>query len=173
MSRFRFAWAFALAALLAPAIASAQFKQGDWELTLGANAIHGPDFDGVTAGGTGSIGYFFTNALELAVRQQVNYSDITGGSKGSQWFATTDIAVDWHFDLGRFQPFVGANVGYTYGEVHNTWQAGPEAGLKWFANDTTFIYGIVQYEFNFNQGDNSDVFSDGAFTYTVGIGFRF
>src|SRR5215831_2031564 len=116
MSRFRFAWAAVLVALFVPAIASAQFKQGDWELTLGANAVHGPDFNGVTAGGNGSIGYFFTNALELSGRQQVNYTDINT-AKGSQWYANTAIAVDYHFDLGRWQPFIGANVGYTYGEV--------------------------------------------------------
>ena len=178
MSRFRYVWAALLVALFVPAIASAQFKQGDWELTLGAQAAHGPDFNGVSAGGTGSIGYFFTNALEGAVRQSVQYSDlgaVAGGTSfnGSSWAGTTDIAVDYHFDLGRWQPFLGANIGYVYGDTHNTFIAGPEAGVKWFANDTTFIYGMVEYEFNFDNGSSSDSFSDGQFNYVVGIGFRF
>src|SRR6187551_2770583 len=47
-------------ALLPAAAANAQFQAGDWELTLGANAAHGPDLNGVNFSGNGAIGYFLT-----------------------------------------------------------------------------------------------------------------
>jgi len=177
MLRVRSLWAFALAAMLfVPAIANAQFKTGDWELTLGATAANGPNFDGVSGGGTGSVGYFFTPSLELGFRQGVQYSDIGAGGNGngSSLRLESDVPLDYHFDLGRWQPFVGVNIGYIYGDFgHNTFEAGPEAGVKWFANDTTFLYGIVDYEFPFDKHSNDNAFSDGIFNYGIGVGFRF
>ncbi len=171
MLRIRQLWALALMAIFVPALANAQFKAGDWELTLGANAAHGPDLDGVSGGGTGSIGYFFTPNIELSARQTINYTDIN--VSGGQLTGITLIPLDYHFDLGRWQPFLGVNLGFIYGDIHNTFEAGPEAGVKWFANDTTFIYGLVTYDYPFDKGSDKDAFSNGMFAYTVGIGFRF
>src|SRR3954469_16164137 len=89
--------------LLAPTVAHAQFKQGDWELTLGGTGANGPDFDGTSFGVNGSLGYFFTDQIELALRQSITYTDI---GVGSAWDGSTRIAGDFHFDLGRWQPFV-------------------------------------------------------------------
>ena len=162
-------------ALLPAAAANAQFQAGDWELTLGANAAHGPDLDGVNFSGNGAIGYFMTKELELSLRQSVGYTDTTSGiNGGSSWDASTRIALDYHFDLGRWQPYIGANVGYVYGDgVSDTWEAAPEAGVKFFVNSTTFIQVGVEYQFFFDEGsDASDAFSDGQFLYSLGIGFR-
>src|SRR5690349_8180267 len=99
-------------ALLPAMAAHAQFQAGDWELTLGANAAHGPDLNGVNLAGTGTLGYFLTKEVELGVRQSIGYSDTSAGSNGSSWNASTRLALDYHFDLGRWQPYVGANIGY-------------------------------------------------------------
>src|SRR5262245_30439012 len=64
---------FAAALLLAPAISQAQFKQGDWELTLSGQGANGPDFNGFTASAAGNLGYFLTDALEVGVRQTLGY----------------------------------------------------------------------------------------------------
>ena len=157
--------------LLPAAVAQAQFQAGDKELTLTGQADNGPDFDGFRAGGTVNIGYFFTKELELSLAQTVNYDDV--GVSGSNLSGATGIALDYHFDLGRMQPFVGANVGYQYGDVNNTFQAGPEAGIKYFVNSTTFIKAGVVYAFFFDQdSDASNAFSDGRFIYQLGVGFR-
>lgn len=156
---------------LLPAIAQAQFHQGDKEITLSGTGANGNSFDGVTASANGSIGYFFTDNLELSVRQSVSFSDLGANALNG----STRAAVDFHFDIGALVPFVGANIGYVYGDaVHDTWEAAPEGGVKFFVNSTTFIYGQVEYQFFFDQGSNaSDAFSDGQFVYTLGIGFRF
>lgn len=162
---------FAALLMCVPSIAQAQAEQGDWELTLGANASNGPDFDGFTGGGNGGIGYYLTDQLEIGIRQSVNYSDV---GVDSSLNGSTRVALDFHFDLGDVRPFVGGNVGYVYGDaVADTWEAAPEAGLKWYLNESTFIYGIVEYQFFFDEADDvDDAFSDGQFLYTLGIGWN-
>jgi len=175
---------YALVALLAicvtPFLARAQdfeaFQPGDWELTLGGGGSNGSDFDGTTFSVNGSLGYFFTENVEVALRQTIGYTDITGAS-GSTWSGSTRVAADFHFDLGRWQPFVGANIGYIYGEVTNdTFIAGPEAGVKFFVNDTTFVFVMAEYQFFFDSGDDADdigeTIDDGQFVYTLGLGFK-
>lgn len=158
-------------ALVPAATASAQFVAGDWELTLSGQGRHGPDLNGTDFGVDFTLGYFLTKELELAVRQSVQYADDQG--PGSAWAGTTGIALDYHFDMGRWQPYIGANIGFRYGDVHNTFEAGPEAGVKFFVNSTTFIQLGVQYEFFFDKdSDASSAFSDGQFVYGLGIGFK-
>ena len=172
---------------LTPSAARAQFNPGDFEFTLGASGASGNDLDGFAFGGDASLGYFFTDNLEVSVRQNLNYTDIgtfgggddddleDGDTEGSAISGSTRIALDYHFDLGRLQPFIGANFGYVYGDgVSDTFEAAPEVGLKWFVNDTTFIYGLAEYQFFFDKGDEADdAFEDGQFVYTFGNGFRF
>lgn len=150
-----------------------------YELTLGGTASNGPDFNGFTAAANVSLGYYFTPELEVAVRQSVSYSDISAGTGGgSALNASTRVALDYHFLLGarsEFQPYIGGNFGFVYGDsVHDTFEAAPEAGLKYYVNDKTFVFVSVEYQFFFDQdSDASDSFSDGQFIYGLGIGFRF
>src|SRR5258706_4833754 len=69
---------FVVAALaMIPTVAQAQnFQAGNWELTLGGG---GSSNKGLTQGSfnvNGSIGYFLTKDLEIALRQQVSYADL-------------------------------------------------------------------------------------------------
>jgi outer membrane protein W len=157
-----------------PVLANAQFQAGDKELTLGGSGNNGPDFNGTTFAVNGGFGYFLTKELELGVRQSVGYSDLGNGGDGSSWVASTRVALDYHFDLNRWQPYVGANIGYVYGDgVNDTFEAAPEAGIKFFVNSTTFIQLGVEYQFFFDKGsDASEAFSDGQFVYGLNIGFR-
>jgi len=162
----------ALALMLVPATSAfGQFKQGDWELTLGGTGANGPDFDGVTAGVNGSLGYFLADQFEISLRQNLTYSDL---GPGSSWDGSTRVALDFHFDLGAVQPFVGGNLGYVYGDnVRDSWEAAPEAGVKVFLNSTTFVMFLAEYQFFFDKGDSLDnAFSDGQFVYTLGLGVR-
>ena len=161
------------AVAMAPRSTYAYFEEGDKEITLSGTAANGSDFDGVNAGINGSIGYFLTDNLELSVRQSIVYSDIA--PVDSALSGSTRVALDFHFDLEALQPFVGGNFGYVYGDVVNdTFEAAPEAGVKWFVNSTTFIFAMAEYQFFFDSGDEADdSFEDGQFVYTLGIGFRF
>lgn len=168
----RNAFWIALIALLAPAAAMAQFHGGDWELTLSGSGGSDNDFDNNLIGADLSLGYFFTDNIEVALRQGIDIADVEDSD--DDFGASTRVAGDFHFDLDRWQPFVGGNIGYLYGDfVNDTWIAGPEAGLKFFVNSTTFIFGMAEYQFFFEDSDEvDDAFDDGQWVYSLGIGFK-
>jgi opacity protein-like surface antigen len=155
--------------LLPAAVAQAQFEEGDWELTLFGSGASNEDVEVGSFELGASLGYFLTDGLEVAARQSVSYSDFNNGTNLN---GSTAVVLDFHFDLDRFQPFIGAGLGYAYGDtVQDTFFAGPEGGVKYFVNSTTFIFAIIQYQFFFDDEDDvGDVFDDGLFFYGVGIG---
>jgi hypothetical protein len=156
----------AMALLLSlPATSQAQFKQKDWDLTLSGSGTNDRDFRTFTASATAGIGWFWTDQFEIGARPSVNISD-----GGSDYLWNIAAFGDWHFDLGNgWLPFVGANIGYQFGggEVEDGWSAGPEGGIKYFVNATTYVYGSVTYEFNLNDGIDS-----GAWVYGLGLGVK-
>ena len=152
-----------LALFLVPAIANAQFEQGNWELTLNGSGSNDQDWRTGAAAVNIGLGYFTTKELEIGIRQSLVWAD-----GGSAWNGDTRAFLDYHFDMDRWQPFVGANVGYIYGDgVQDAWIAGPEVGVKYFVNSTTFIGVSAAYEFNLEEG-----LDEGAFFYALGIGFK-
>ncbi len=161
-----------LCLILSAATFGQGFTQGDKDLTLTGSGASSKDFDSTTFSIEGYFGYFFTNNIEGMIRQGVGYADVPGAD--NNWNASTRVAADYHFDLGHWWPFVGVNLGYIYGDqVNDTWVAGPEGGVKYFVNETTYILGLVEYEFFFDSSDNiDDAFDDGRFVYIVGVGFR-
>jgi hypothetical protein len=153
------------------ASARAQFQAGDWELTLGGTAANSADFNGATAAFSGSLGYFLNKEFEVGLRQQLGYSDLAG-SGGSAWVGSTRAFADYHFDFNRWQPYVGGHVGYVYGDgVPDTWELGPEGGVKFFVNSTTFIQASVEYQW-FTDSSDDEAFDNGQFVYGLQIGFR-
>ena len=152
-----------LALFLVPAIANAQFEQGNYELTLSGAGSNDQDWTTGSFSVNASLGYFTSKELELGVRQTIVWGD-----GGSAWSGQTQAFLDYHFDMDRWQPFIGANIGYAYGDnVNDAWIAGPEGGVKYFVNSTTFIGASVAYEFNLEEG-----LDEGGFLYTLGIGFK-
>ena len=152
-----------LALLALPALAQAQFEAGNWEMKLSGSGSNDQDFRTADISVNLSLGYFTTKELELGVRQGLVWAD-----GGSAWAGDTRVFADYHFDLDRWQPYIGANLGYQYGDnVSDGWIAGPEAGVKYFVNATTFIDANVAYEFNLDEG-----LDNGAFFYGLGIGFK-
>jgi outer membrane protein W len=174
MSRGKsFCAAMVLLALAIPAFAQSN-EHGTWELTLAAIGQSNKDFDQHAVGVNVGIGYFLINNLELSLRQTVVYVKDEDGSAAN---ASTSFALDYHFplgDRGQWQPFIGANGGYFYGDTFNdTFEYAPEAGLKYFVNSSTFLYFRVEYNiFAKDFTGNSDS-EDRQFTYGVGIGLRF
>jgi len=160
------------ALLMLPTLSYGYFEEGDKEITLSGTAANSNDFDGVFIGANGSIGYFITDNLELSLRQSLTYTDV---GVDAALNGSTRVAADFHFDLEAWQPFVGGNFGYVYGDaVNDTFEAAPEAGIKYFVNSTTFIFAMVEYQFFFDSADNAgSSFDDGQFLWTLGVGFRF
>ncbi len=157
--------------LILPAATFAQgFSQGDKALTLTGSGSSDNEFVDNVFNVEANLAYFFTDNVEGAIRQSFARFD----EEGNDWAASTRVALDYDFDVGNWGPFIGVSFGYRYGEAtSDTWVAGPEAGVRYFVNDTTYILGLIEYQFFFDESDNADdAFDDGAFIYTLGIGFR-
>lgn len=156
---------------IAAPMALAEYSAGDREMTLSGSGSSDNDFDTTGFTAEGSLGYFFTPTVEGVIRQGVGVLDTPGESS---WNGSTRLGVDLNFPMERFVPFLGVNGGYLYGDdVEDTWLAGPDAGLKAFVNDTTFVLAAVEYQFLFDDADEVDEnFDDGRFVYTLGLGFK-
>ncbi|MFP4317307.1 MAG: hypothetical protein ACOC24_07475 [Desulfovibrionales bacterium] len=163
--------------LLTPGLASAQetwgFNPGDWSFTLQGSGSSDNDVDNTNLSIETSVGYFYTEAFEVGVRQGIGFADIEGGD--DNWNGSTRAYADFNFPLGQFVPFLGANLGYLYGDdVNETWIAGPEGGLKYFLKPDTFLAATVEYNFTFEDADEADdAFDDGRFVYALGFGVTF
>lgn len=168
----RIALAASIFCLVFPAATFAQgFGQGDKDLLLSGFGVSSDDWDSTTLSASASLGYFFTDRLEGSIRQDLSFADLDAG--GSSWAATTRVAADYYFDMGRFWPYIGASLGYLYGDdVADSWVFGPEVGLKYFVNDTTYVVGAVGLEWLSDDGGDDDLFDDGRWVYALGIGFR-
>lgn len=137
------------------------FEKGDWALTLTGSGVSTNDLDDSAFTLNVAPSYFLTDEFELGVRQSLSYND--GFTGATAVFADFNVKLENR----KFVPYVGVNLGYTYGEgLEDTWVVGPEAGLKYFVNDTTYLYGRVSYEFDIQES-----FDEGGFVYGVGIGF--
>ena len=168
----------AVALCLLPATVFAQqgslgFETGDREFTLAGTGTSDEDFDNSVFSISLSFGYFFSPYLEGGIRQDYAYFDTAGDDDA--YNAATQLFLDYHFDLDRVQPFMGISIGGVYGDfIKDQFIASPEIGVKVFANPTTFILALVQYQILFEDPDDiDDEFEDGRVFYQLGIGFRF
>lgn len=113
-----------------------------------------------------------TPNLEGIYRQEISYADAPNSHNLN---GSTRLSFDYHFNLKRWYPYLGANIGYVYGDtVEEQFVAGPELGVKFFVNDSTFIAGGIEYQFLFKDVGNVDNnFDNGRYVYILGIGFKF
>jgi hypothetical protein len=151
--------AVTLAGLCLPALVRAQgFRMGDKEFLLSGSGTSDKKFKDNAYSISGSLGYFVTDGLELAFRQ--DYACSNPGSV-KNWAATSRVAGDFNFNFEGVVPFIGASIGYLYGDnIRDTWVAGSEGGLKVFVNDTTFIIGSIAYDFFFRRTSEVDTAFD-------------
>ncbi len=150
-------------------------QAGEWEVTLGGSGSSNKDFDNSLGGVNASLGYFLSDMFEVSVRQSVNYSNSSSSGSDAEFDGSTFGAIDYHFGTSNLRPFIGVNFGALYGDnTSDTWAAGVEGGLKFYVKPKTFLFALVNYAWTFqNSSDASDNFDDGAFLWSVGVGFNF
>jgi hypothetical protein len=144
-----------------------------WEFTLAGTGSNDKDFEAGSGGVTATVGYFFNEIIEVGLRQNLTFAD--ADNVPSVVNGATVAAIDAHLPLDMFYPFIGANIGYVYGDsIDETFAGGPEGGVKVFLKDDIFVAATVQYEFFFDDDDAIDeAFEDGVFQYSLGLGMRF
>lgn len=147
-------------------------EKGHRQFTLAGTGAGDQEFDNVTLGGTATFGWFISQRGLIDIRQTVTYDK--ADPEGSRWIGSTRGAYDYHFGSGGTRFFIGASIGGTYGDgVENTGIAGPELGVKGFVNETTFVYGLVEYQVFFSSSDELEDFKDGSYVFTFGMGIFF
>jgi len=149
-------------------------QAGDREVTLAGTGANDKDFDNGSIGVSGSFGQYITDTWQWSIRQSLNWAQIDDADDA--WNGSTRLALDYNFMPGnRLRPFVGANVGFIYGDgVDDTGIAAPEIGLKYYIKPETFLYAQTEYQFTFEDADEvDDQFDDGSWAHTVGFGINF
>ena len=166
--------AILLSALVAkPAFAGP--AANDNELLLNAGFFHGQGSDFSNVNLDLSWGRFLNNpAWQIGLFQGLNWNIIDHAE--DPWAATTAPFVRYHFlgisEENRVVPFLGAFLGAVWNDDDITGTLGPEAGLKFFVTDQTFIQTRYRYEWFFDDfesaGNQSD---DGNHVIAIGIGY--
>jgi hypothetical protein len=158
--------------LTLPAVAMAGFQTGDYEFTLNGTGSSDNDFDNNDFSMQFGLGYFFSDMLAAVLRQDLGIT--VRDNDDDDWNGSTALGADVNFNFATVTPFLGATIGYLYGDdVDNSWFLSPEAGVKFFVNTTTYIQALVQYQWLFDDSDDIDNnFDDGRFVYGAGIGFK-
>jgi hypothetical protein len=149
-------------------------RAGDHEVTIGGAGFANRDLDSSAGGVNASYGWYLNDTLLFSVRQGISYTNPSSG--GSAWSGSTRLALDQHLlPRGAFRPFVGVNFGGVYGDnTNDTWVAGLEGGVKFYVSQNTFVFGLADYAWSFRNASRADNnFSDGGFSWTLGLGFNF
>lgn len=141
---------------------------GWWELTLAGSGTSTDNFDSNSLGVNVGIGYYLTENIPVNLRQFGGFSLVDGGD--DSWSGQTVASIDYQFDFGKWQPFVGFAIGGNYGKATDEdFIYGPEIGLKYYLGEATFAYGQALY--TLTGVDNCC--NDGVFNYTIGLGWNF
>ena len=139
---------------------------GNWESTLTGTGLSDDSFDAPNFGVTGSLGYYFTKNFLVTFKQGVQLDDAADSTLVS---GRSIVQAAYQWDFAKWQPYVGMNVGGIYGAgINDEAVFGPEAGLKYYVNESTFLFGNVAYEVPVDE-----CCKDGIVPYSVGIGFNF
>lgn len=141
-------------------------QAGNWEATLNGTGQSDDNFDSPNFGVAGSIGYYYTKNWIWTFKQGLFESD-SGDSTLISARSVAQAAYQW--DLAKWQPYLGINIGAVYGAgIDDRGIVGPEAGVKYFVNESTFVFANIAYEVPVDE-----CCKDGVIPYSVGIGFDF
>ncbi len=152
-------------------------RQGDQEFSISGTGSSDRNFDSGSFGVTGDLGWYLRDHVVAGVRQSINYASIEGESISDDfWNGSTRGYINYQFLADRTRPFVGASLGAIYGDgVEDSAFAGLEAGVKHYVQAKTYFLARIEYQFLFSStNDATDAFQDdGAWAYTVGLGYNF
>ncbi|KPP99449.1 hypothetical protein [Marinobacter sp. HL-58] len=153
-------------------------SEGEREFSISGTGSGDQDFDSGSFGVSGDLGWYLRDNVVLGVRQSVNYASIEGENlKDDFWNGATRGYGNFQFaPTERMRPFLGGSLGMIYGDgVKDDGFAGLEAGGKYYVLPKTYLMGRVEYQWFFSNSDNvDDAFrDDGAFAYTLGMGYNF
>jgi opacity protein-like surface antigen len=170
--------------VLASPAAFAQPQAGDWEVSLGAgytifDSEEGDSNDAIS--GLGSVGYFFTDSLELSLALVGSYVLDVDDPIDDMWSLAYDVQLKYYFLTDtEWVPYVGILAG-----MHTlAWDAeddddsdtnpaiGALVGVKYFFNEDMAWFA----EFDYRHVLDIELFADeedlDIFSFLTGISFQ-
>ena len=143
---------------------------GDSEVEVSAGFFHAQGTRTGAFNADVSYGYYLTPGWELGLRQALNYQFVDRGR--DSWIATTTPFLGYNFNFGRVVPFLALSGGVVWNDRDITGTLGPNAGLKIFLSDQTYLGVRYRYEWFFHSirgvGNNVD---HGNHVATIGLGY--
>lgn len=91
--------------------------------------------------------------LEGGLRQSFGYDS---RDDGTTLFTTRGYLDATLFTYKKLDLFAGGSVGLTYGNTKPLWEAGPEAGLRFWIKKDVSILGRVEYPFDLDNARSKD-----------------
>lgn len=149
---------------------------GDREFSISGTGNSDRDFDNSSFGLVADLGWYRSENTVWGVRQSLNYADVQGADLTDDfWNGSTRGYFDYNFGQGNMRPFVGGSLGLAYGDgVDDSLFAGLETGARYYVLEDTFILGRAEYQWFFDRSsDADDAFKDGAWAFSIGIGYNF
>jgi len=168
---FLFASTALLALLLISVPAQSAPVAGDNEAEIAGGFFHAQGSDSGSFNVDLQLGHYLTPGWEIGFRQALNYNFVDDGP--DSWVATTAPFLLYNFQINEtFIPFAGVSLGAAWNDRDFTGLLGPQAGLKIFLTDQTYLGLRYRYEWFFNSlkraGNDAD---HGNHVGTIGIGF--
>jgi hypothetical protein len=144
---------------------------GDNEVEAAAGFFHAQGSDTGAFNADLQFGRYLTPGWEIGIRQALNYSFVDGGR--DRWVATTTPFLVYNFHFNNIViPFLGVAIGAAYNDNDITGTLGPNAGVKIFLSDQTYLGLRYRYEWFFKSLNRIDNNADhGNHVATIGIGF--
>ena len=149
---------------------------GEREFSISGTGSSDDDFDNSSFGIVADLGWYRSENTVWGFRQSLNFADIEGADLTDDfWNGATRGYFDYNFGTSNMRPFVGGSLGYIYGDgVDNNFFAGLETGIRYYVLESTFILGRAEYQWFFDRGSDADnAFEDGAWAFSLGIGYNF
>lgn len=145
--------------------------EGDHEVQISGGFSHTQDSQSGNLNGDLAYGYYLTPGWQVGFRQALNYNFIDDAS--DDWKATTAPFLHYNFKLGEVLiPYLGIFAGVVWNDRDATGTMGPEAGLKLFVADQTFINLGYRYEWFFSSFEGAvDNKSRGNHVGNIGLGY--
>lgn len=160
--------------MLAPVLSAAQtesaFQHGERKFSLSGSGVSAEIFDNTDRQSLLGIRRFFN--LGRVAGKDISYLD---GPDGSDRNDVTRMVADYYFDFGSLVPLVGISMGYVQDKDKiDQFVAEPKIGFKYFMDPPTFLYGLLEYQYLFNDGgDLNNLYENGRFFYGIGFGLSF
>lgn len=157
--------------------ASALPQESDQEVLLGGSFFRPIGSGGGTFNMDARYGYFLSDEFQVGLRQSytLNHND----DDPDTWNAVTSPYGIYHFYMdngsgGRspLVPYAGAFLGAVWNDDDLTGTVGPQAGVKYYLTDSTFLNAEYRYEWFFEEFRDANEVQDANHVALLGIGYN-